>query len=157
VPGAFESLKVVSEVAHFTHYTVAHAHLGVYGFFTMIMFGATYYIMPRLTGREWASGRLIRMHFWFTAVGILTYFISLSFGGWFQGLSLIDSRVPFINIVQKTIPYLIARSTAGCLMTLGHIFFAVLVVMNVWGFGKERTGPTYFTEHAPVKPEAVPI
>ncbi len=55
VQGSFESLKYFSEVAHFTHYTVGHAHLGAYGFFTMIMFGAIYYILPRVTGWEWAS------------------------------------------------------------------------------------------------------
>jgi cytochrome c oxidase cbb3-type subunit 1 len=146
VQGALESLKSFSEVAHFTHYTVGHAHLGVYGFFAMIMFGATYYIMPRLTGREWASGRLIRLHFWLTAVGITMYFTALSVGGWFQGLALIDADVPFIQIVRNTLPYLWARSVAGSLMVIGHVVFAALVVMNVWGVGKPRVGPTYFVE-----------
>ena len=59
--GSIESLKDFSEVAHFTHYTVAHAHLGAYGFVTMIFFGLYYYMIPRLTGREWASSRLIRL------------------------------------------------------------------------------------------------
>ena len=144
--GAFESLKSFSEIAHFTHYTVAHAHLGVYGFFTMIMFGATYYIMPRLTGREWASARMIRIHFWLCAVGIVLYFTALSIGGWYQGVALIDSSVPFIQIVQNTIPYLIARTAAGIMLTIGHIVFAILVVMNMSGYGKQRTGPTYFVE-----------
>ena len=39
VQGAIESLRRFSEVAHFTHYTIAHAHLGLYGFYTMVMFG----------------------------------------------------------------------------------------------------------------------
>lgn len=146
VQGAFESLKIVSEVAHFTHYTVGHAHLGVYGFFTMIMFGAAYYIMPRLTGREWASARLIRIHFWLCAIGIVLYFTALTIGGWFQGLALIDSTVPFIQIVQSTIPYLVTRTVAGVMLTLGHIVFAILVYMNVRGYGAVRSGPTYFVE-----------
>jgi len=146
VQGAFESLKAFSEIAHFTHYTVAHAHLGVYGFYAMIMFGATYYIVPRLTGREWASGRMIRWHFWLTAIGITLYFTSLSIGGWYQGLALIDPNVPFIKIVRSTIPYLMGRSVAGTMMTLGHIIFATLVVMNVCGFGEVRSGPTLFVE-----------
>ncbi len=148
IQGAFESLRAFSEVAHFTHYTVGHAHLGVYGFFTMIMFGATYYIMPRLTGREWASANMIRVHFWFSATGIVLYFTALSIGGWFQGLALIDSKVPFIEIVQNTIPYLVMRTAAGVLLTVGHIVFATLVVMNISGYGKQRIGPTLFVEKA---------
>jgi cytochrome c oxidase cbb3-type subunit 1 len=135
---------------------VAHAHLGVYGFFAMIMFGATYYILPRLTGREWASGQMIRWHFWLTAIGITIYFTALSVGGWFQGLALIDHEVPFIRIVQNTLPYLWGRSVGGSLMVLGHLVFATLVVMNVWGFGRPRTGPTYFVEpKGETKAEAV--
>ncbi len=73
--GSIEALKDFSEVAHFTHYTVAHAHLGAYGFVTMIFFGLYYYMIPRLTGREWASSRLIRVHFWCASIGITLYFV----------------------------------------------------------------------------------
>jgi cytochrome c oxidase cbb3-type subunit 1 len=51
--GSLQALRVVNEVGHFTHFTIAHAHLGMYGFVTMIAFGAMYFVLPRLTGREW--------------------------------------------------------------------------------------------------------
>jgi cytochrome c oxidase cbb3-type subunit 1 len=147
--GSIQSLKDFSEVAHFTHYTVAHAHLGAYGFFTMVMFGTMYYMIPRLTGREWASPGLIRVHFWAAAVGITIYFVSLSIGGWWQGRMLNNPNVPFANIVQYLLPYLFARSVAGVLMTVGHLAFATLLVMNLTGRGRPRTGgPTYFVEPA---------
>ena len=38
--GSFEALRSVNAVTHFTHYTVGHAHLGAYGFVTMVLFGA---------------------------------------------------------------------------------------------------------------------
>jgi cytochrome c oxidase cbb3-type subunit I len=146
--GSIEALRDFSEVAHFTHYTVAHAHLGAYGFFTMIMFGTMYYMVPRLTGWEWASSRLIRVHFWCTAVGITIYFTGLSIGGWFQGQALINSKVPFMDIVKNTVPYLMSRSVGGALMTIGHVVFAALFVMNVMKLGKKKFGPTYFVEKA---------
>jgi len=68
--GSLQALRSVNEISHFTHYTVAHAHLGVYAFFSMVMFGAIYYIVPRLTGREWPAPRLIKIHFWCTAIGM---------------------------------------------------------------------------------------
>src|SRR5439155_17105031 len=82
--GSIEALKDFSEVTHFTHYTVAHAHLGAYGFVTMIFFGLAYYMAPRLTGREGASSRLIRVHFGWAAVGITLYFAALPTPGWWQ-------------------------------------------------------------------------
>ncbi|MBT8494860.1 MAG: cbb3-type cytochrome c oxidase subunit I, partial [Deltaproteobacteria bacterium] len=55
IQGSLTALRTVNETSHFTHYTIAHAHLGVYAFYSMIAFGALYYIMPRLVGREWIS------------------------------------------------------------------------------------------------------
>jgi Cbb3-type cytochrome oxidase, subunit 1 len=39
-------------------------------FFTMTIFGSMYYIVPRLVGREWRYGSLIKLHFWASAYGI---------------------------------------------------------------------------------------
>jgi cytochrome c oxidase cbb3-type subunit 1 len=127
VQGSLQSLRSINEVTHFTHYTIAHAHLGVYAFFTMTMFGAIYYVVPRLTGRDWPSAWLIRVHFWTTAIGIAIYWVSLTLGGWLQGVQLNDPSIEFLEIVQDMIPYLISRSVAGVLITIGHIAFAVLM------------------------------
>jgi cytochrome c oxidase cbb3-type subunit 1 len=127
VQGSLQSLRSINEVTHFTHYTIAHAHLGVYAFFTMTMFGAIYYVVPRLTGRDWPSAWLIRVHFWTTAIGIAIYWVSLTVGGWLQGVQLNDPSIEFLEIVQDMIPYLISRSVAGVLITIGHIAFAVLM------------------------------
>src|SRR5262249_57227292 len=120
-------------VTHFTHYTIGHAHLGLYAFYTMMMFGSMYYIVPRLTGWEWSSARLIRLHFWFTAVGILIYFGAFTWGGWYQGIMLnkLDSSgkpVPFMDVVEYTKPYLFIRSSPGGVIGVGHIDLVVLVV-----------------------------
>lgn len=147
--GSIEALKDFSEVAHFTHYTVAHAHLGAYGFVSMIFFGLYYYMIPRLTGREWASSRLIRVHFWCAAVGITIYFVGLSIGGWWQGRMMNNPDVPWGNIIVYLKPHFLSRTIAGSLMTIGHLAFATLLVMNLAGWGKKRTGgPTYFVEKA---------
>src|SRR3546814_12432253 len=50
--GSFEALRAVNTVTHFTHFTVAHAHLGMYGFVSMVMFGAMYFSMPRIVSRS---------------------------------------------------------------------------------------------------------
>ena len=145
--------RSLNEITHFTHYTVAHAHLGVYSFYTMILFGAIYYILPRLTGREWISARLIKLHFWTTAVGMIVYWVGLTLGGVLQGLSLNDPNVPFLDIVADTIPFLVSRSFAGILMTVGHLAFFWLIAAQVMGFGKRSGGPTLL---APLPSEPTP-
>ena len=69
--GTFTAFRAVNRITHFTHWTIAHAHVGVYGFVTFVMFGSMYYILPRVTGREWPSARLIRWHVWLVLGGIV--------------------------------------------------------------------------------------
>lgn len=139
IQGSFEALRSVNVVTHFTHYTVAHAHLGLYGFVTFVFFGAIYFIVPRITGREWPFPRLITAHFWLSAIGISIYFVALSVGGWLQGLAMLDAARPFMESVTLTLPYLQTRSVGGALMATSHLIFAVHFAAVIFGRGPERT------------------
>lgn len=134
--GVLLSLRSVSEVTHFTHSTVAHAHTGMYAFFTMVMFGAIYYIVPRITQLAWPSARLIRIHFWASALGILLYIVPLAIGGTLQGMAMINPDVPFLapdkySVVTMTLPYLKVRSVSGFIILVGHLAFATSFVWIV--------------------------
>lgn len=144
IQGSMEALRSVNVITHFTHYTVGHAHLGMYGFLSFILFGALYFIMPRLTGWEWPFRRLISLHFWLVAFGILIYFVSLTVGGWLQGVELLTADTPFIDIVKMTLPYLEARTLGGTMMTIGHYVFAFHFLAMLLRFGKKQEGPTLF-------------
>ncbi|MGB7480877.1 MAG: cbb3-type cytochrome c oxidase subunit I [Burkholderiaceae bacterium] len=155
VEGSFEALRSVSTVAHFTHFTVAHAHLGLYGFVSMVMFGAVYFIMPRVMAWEWPYPKLIALHFWLVVGGFAIYFIGLSIGGWLQGLAMLDASKPFMDSVHVTIPYLKARSIGGAVMTLGHLVFAFHFIAMAFRHGPQRIGAALFHKK-PAAPLAVP-
>lgn len=131
--GSSMAVRSVNEVTHFTHFTVGHAHHGVYAFFTMIMFGAVYYMMPRLLSREWPSTFLIKTHWWMCAMGILIMVAGLQIGGWIQGLqlnALDDEGIPvytFLQVMENTKPWLWLRSLSGLMILVGHIAFAINV------------------------------
>ena len=138
--GTLEALRYFNRVVHFTQYTIAHAHLGVYGFFSMVMFGAIYFVMPRVTEREWPYPKLIALHFWLVTIGLGVYFVSLTIGGLLQGSAMLDSARPFIDSVTVTLPYLTARSVGGLLMTLGHFVFAYHFFALVLADSPQRAG-----------------
>jgi len=148
--GSLEALRSVNRVAHFTHFTVAHAHLGAYAFVAMVLFGAIYFMMPRVLQWEWPYPRLITLHFWLSAVGILIYFVGLSIGGWLQGLAMLDSARPFMESVTLTIPYLKARSVGGGLMVLSHLVFVGHFLAMALRFGPNRAGAALFSQNKPV-------
>ncbi|MDN5844181.1 MAG: cbb3-type cytochrome c oxidase subunit I, partial [Alcaligenaceae bacterium] len=149
--GSFEALRSVSTVAHFTHFTVAHAHLGLYAFFSLTMFGAIYFVMPRVMSWEWPHPRLIALHFWLVVIGFAIYFVTLSIGGWLQGLDMLDAGKPFMDSVRVTIPYLEGRSVGGAIMTLGHLVFAVHFVLMALRYGTSRVGPALLHKRKPAQ------
>lgn len=122
--GSMQSLRLVNTVTHFTHATVAHAHLGVYGFVSFVFFGSIYFIFPRVTGRNWRSQKLITLHYGLSLLGIVLYGGVFFYGGVVQGLQMQDAAIPFSEIVANTKPYLWVRTIAGFLMLAGHIVFA---------------------------------
>jgi cytochrome c oxidase cbb3-type subunit 1 len=142
VQGSFEALRSVNAVTHFTHYTVGHAHLGLYGFVSLVFFGSIYFIVPRVTGREWPFPRLISLHFWLALGGIGVYVVALSIGGWLQGLAMLDAARPFMESVSLTMPYLKARSIGGLMMTMSHVVFVAHFVAIAAGLGANRSSPT---------------
>ncbi len=142
--GSFEALRGVNQISHFTHFTVAHAHLGAYAFVTMVLFGAIYFMMPRVLKWEWPYPRLIQLHFWLAAVGIMIYFIGLSIGGWLQGLAMLDGQRPFIESVTLTMPYLEWRSVGGALMVLSHLVFVGHFLAMALRFGPSRATAALF-------------
>src|SRR6185369_434337 len=138
--GSIEALRSVNAVTHFTHFTVAHAHLGMYGFVSMVIFGGVYFAMPRILDTPWPRPGLIALHFWLVVAGFTVYMVTLSIGGVLQGLALLDAARPFMESVTVTQPWLKGRSLGGSLMTLGHLVFALHFVLITMRSGVlERT------------------
>ena len=147
--GVFMAFREVNRLTHFTHVTVAHAHLGLYSFVTMIMFGSIYYILPRLLGREWISEKLISWHFWSVAIGQIVYLVPLTVAGMFQGVAMADPASPWEQVVKAMLPGLIGRSIGGTLLTIGHCVFAYHVFLMFRG-AKTRQGLPPFHDVAPI-------
>ena len=122
--GSFTALREVNRVTHFTHWTVAHSHVGGYAFVTFVAFGAMYYVVPRLVGHEWPSAKLVRWHFNTVLAGIAVYVIALTWAGVGQGLALLDAKLPFQVSVERSLPGLYGRSIGGIILTIGHLVFA---------------------------------
>jgi len=142
--GTTMAIRSLNTVTHFTDYTIGHSHLGLYAFFTMIMFGSMYYIVPRLVGCEWRSAVLIKIHFWSCAYGIIFMVLILTVGGLMQGLMMRDAAIGFDKIVENMAVYKYFRSVSGVLLTVGHVVFAFHFALMLLRLGRTEGGPTLF-------------
>jgi cytochrome c oxidase cbb3-type subunit 1 len=143
VVGILISLRSTARYLHFTEASIAYSHLGLYAFFTMIMFGSMYYIVPRLVGREWRYATLIKLHFWASAYGIGLMSLMLLVGGFVQGVSQNDPSLPFIESTGSVLPYLRGRTLAALLLTISHFIFAFHFGLMLFGLGRTSTVPTF--------------
>ncbi|HEV3408799.1 MAG TPA: cbb3-type cytochrome c oxidase subunit I [Chthoniobacterales bacterium] len=143
VVGVFISLRSMARYVHFTQASVGYSHMGLYAFYTMIMFGAMYYIVPRLVGREWRYASLIKLHFWSSAYGIMLMVLMLMVGGWVQGRDMDNTALSFTQSTQSILPYLRGRSLSGLLLTLAHFVFAFHFGLMLLGLGRTASVPTF--------------
>src|SRR5712691_11074017 len=148
--GVIISLRSVARIVQFTEVSVAYTHLGLYAFYTMVIFGSMYYVVPRLVGQEWRYASLIKLHFWSSAYGIGLMVLMLLVGGFAQGLNLNDPTLAFTESTQTILPYLRGRSLSGILLTVSHFVFAFHFGLMLLGFGRTASVPTFLN---PLEPE----
>jgi cytochrome c oxidase cbb3-type subunit 1 len=118
----------------------------LYAFFSMTMFGAMYYIVPRLVGCEWLSASFIRMHFWGAGYGIGFMVLMLIIGGLVQGGSWNDT-VSFpqsVGIIGVIRPFLIGKSIAWLLLIVAHLLFCMHFLAMLLRLGQPSGEPTLF-------------
>ena len=129
----------------FTYAEYGYHLLAVYGFFSMTMFGAIYYIVPRLTGCEWLSSRMIRSHFWFSVYGITALVVLMFLGGLSQGASINDPNnwdQSVTGSIQIARGYLIGRTLAWALILWSNFWFFIHLVFMILGLGRRSIAPT---------------
>lgn len=51
-------------------YRLAHVHMNLLGFVTMMIFGVAYHVIPRFSGHPLHSRRLAGAHWWLSNVGL---------------------------------------------------------------------------------------
>jgi cytochrome c oxidase cbb3-type subunit I len=109
--------REVAEVTQFTYAELARTQLTLHGFAGMALFGALYYIVPRITRIEWPSPKAVRLHFTLYAGGVALIFLGLLAGGVLQGFRLNQSVADFVSVTRSTIPF-VGISTLGVLLLL---------------------------------------
>ena len=129
-----------SRLIQFTWFGAAQTQLQLYGFFTITMFGAIYYILPRVVGIEFAFPKLIRVQHWFAMAGLVIFVVSLALGGLEQGMKLNDPHIAFDEVTKTVLPFLRASTMGVLLLMISNLFFALNIFAMIgawkWSVGK---------------------
>jgi cytochrome c oxidase cbb3-type subunit I len=123
--GSVISTRSIAQFTQFTFVTVMQNQLGLFGFYSMILFGALYYIVPRLLNRPWLFPKLVEAHFWLVVVGFVLLVFDLAIGGLIQGFGLEDPQIPMIAVNDLLGPFLAIQGFAALLLVVGNLGFVV--------------------------------
>ena len=119
------SLRSIAEIAQFTLLSSLRDWLAFYACFSTAMFGAAYFFLPRITGREWRSTALVQAHFGATVLGVMLMTIGLGVAGWQQGHLLNDPAVPFADITKALAGWHTFNSVVLGVLLVGHVAFLI--------------------------------
>ena len=124
-------------VVRFTSFAAGQEQLLTYAFATMVLFGAAYFVLPRLTGSLWPSAKLVHVHFWATALGAIGTLVGLLLGGWQEGKLLADAAVGFQQVVKAGSAWNFVLTVSAVLLLVGHVAFA----LNAFGMILKSSAP----------------
>lgn len=116
--------------------------LALYGFFSFTMFGAVYFIVPRITRREWLSRRLIKMHFLLSVYGIISVVLFALIGGLEQGIGQEDWTQPWQGAADRAFPYAVGTTIAWCFILFSNVFFFIHLSLMWLRLGRRSSHPT---------------
>jgi cytochrome c oxidase cbb3-type subunit 1 len=124
---AMQTTLTFQKLIHFTDWVVGHAHLVMFGVFSLWLLGIMTHLIPRLVGRPWYSQRLCEWHFWLSAGGVFVMFAVLTVAGVFQGFNW-AALLPWEVSTEGSLWFWHARTVAGLGMFVGNLCF----LYNIW-------------------------
>jgi cytochrome c oxidase cbb3-type subunit 1 len=130
------------EFAQFSMSGYGFEILSIYGFFSFVMFGAIYFIVPRVTRREWLSRRLIKWHFFPSVYGVAIIALIAIFGGIQQGIGQEEFEQSWSEVAQRAVPYAWAITIVWCFILLSNFFFFMHLTVMWLRLGRRSTHPT---------------
>ena len=122
---AITAFRSVSLITQFTYFSTAQQQLALYGGVSMMLFGAIYFALPRLTGRAWSSAALVRGHYLLMVLGVVLLVASLAGAGWIQGRDLANAKVTFAELAAHTRTWLLLATVAQALLLVGNLLLLV--------------------------------
>jgi len=140
----FESMNILA-ATQFSLTGYGFEILALYGFFSFIMFGAIYFIVPRVTRREWLSRRFIQWHFFLSIYGIIAVACVALFGGLMQGAAQEDYKQPWINAMTTAYPYAVFITIAWFFVLISNFFFFLHLLLMWLRLGRRSVHPTLLT------------
>ena len=130
IQGTFQALRDMNLYLHYSQWPVMHSHLALYGSFAITIMGLMFWLIPRITGRELWSKKLMDVTWWVTFLGFIVFMAGMMLAGlvanadWYTHMTIAQT-LPTLT------PYFIVRAIGGGIVVVSAYLFAVDIIMTV--------------------------
>jgi len=135
--GAINASYSMNTLVHNTQWVTGHFHL-IFGGTTVIMyFGATYYLWPKISGKEFSSPGMIKLQLWTWSIGMWVLTIPWHLIG-IMGQPRRISSMPYDTpLVEAWGPYEVTMVIGGVILLVS----ALLLIVNLLSIGEAVKQP----------------
>lgn len=113
---------------------LGHGHLNLLGWVEMAIFGAIYYLIPRLVRRSIYSMKLVKVHFWTHNCGLLGMVLSFVAAGTVGGIASQYATPTDVNHMVR--PFMISVGSFGLLVLTANIIWGYNIFRTCSGWGR---------------------
>lgn len=113
----------------------AHTHVNLLGWVEMAIFGAVYYIIPRLVRRPIYSLKLVKVHFWMHNFGLIGMVVFFTIAGIAGGSA--SAHLPPDEVEMVVKPFLATMGIFGTVVLLANFVWAFNLFRTCAGWGRE--------------------
>lgn len=107
---------------------LAHAHINLVGGVTLLTMAVTYYILPAIGGQPIHSRRMAEHSFWWTTIGVSSFYILLLIFGTWEGILWSHNPAEVPNIHRFYGPMI---SVASTVLAIGFWVYLANVLLTV--------------------------
>lgn len=127
VVAALSAFRGANRLVEFTVFQTGLTQLALLGFFSMSIFAAFTYILPRVTEFEWPRPTFTSLHFTLSLAGSIFIFMPLLLGGLVQGAKAGDETTAYVDVVRSLFGFIGMTYLGFALMIVAQLAFLVNV------------------------------
>ena len=141
-------------VTDLTWFVPAKWQLFHYGFFSLVLFGCIYSIVPQLTGIEFPAGA-VRLHYVLAIAGVVLSIVPLAIGGVVEGLKMRNPAIDFMQVAKTALMFLRISSLGDLLLIGANALFLRNLMVVVGALYRARAAAAYAAATTDIKPAEV--
>jgi cytochrome c oxidase cbb3-type subunit I/II len=129
IQGTFQAFRDVNLYLHYSQWPVMHSHLSLYASFGITIMGLMFWLVPKVTGKNLFSKKLMDVTWWVTFLGFIVFMAGMMLSGLVQNAGWF-THMTIAQVLALLTPYFVVRAIGGGVVVVSAFLFAINIGMT---------------------------